>query len=120
MINKTREAVCAGFAWILVTTYILVRYQTSLDLKGSAWLTFATCLLMLGLAIDTGLQSEYQKKNILSRQLVMGIWAFIQVLVSPCCRGPFPSGLVLFLTGFVSHLLLCADVACGCSFTSLL
>ena len=73
-----REA-CAGFLWTLITTYIVIRYQQKLDLKGSAWVTFFTAVLMLALAIDAGIQSDFHRKNILSRQVVMGVWISLQV-----------------------------------------
>lgn len=49
--------------------------------KGSAWITYLTVLMMLGLAIDTGLKRDYEDKNILSRQLLMGFWSLVQVLL---------------------------------------
>jgi hypothetical protein len=63
-----------------VTTYIIVRYQKHLDLKGSAWITFATCLVMLILAIDAGLNRRFESKHIVGRQLLMLVWGLVQVL----------------------------------------
>lgn len=70
---------CAVFLLVLVITYLIVRYQTRLDLKGSAWITFVTILLMLGLAIDTGTEESFKDKNILERQALMTLWTTVQV-----------------------------------------
>lgn len=84
-ILKVTEMWRTGFAWLLVTTYIIIRYQKRLDLKGSAWGTFLTGIVMLGLAIDTAFRSDYHRKNILTRQVVMVVWSSLQVVPPLSC-----------------------------------
>lgn len=68
----------AGGGLAVLVAYILIRYQKALQLKYAAWVTLATCMVMLALAIVAGTKDSCSDKNLATRANVVWIWIIIQ------------------------------------------
>lgn len=73
-------ALGAAIAYLLIA-YAIIRYQRSLQLQLSAWLTLVASAVMLVLAIDAAMRSENSRKNLLTRSTLIWVWVVLQSLL---------------------------------------
>lgn len=98
--NETR---CCAAGISIGVMYLCIKYQQALHIKYAAWITVVACALMLGLAIDGGVQSRfpdaYDPRHLFIRSVVMGAWITSQIL--------------LILVGVIMKVLIpCASLFC--------
>lgn len=67
-----------GGAIYVLMAYIIINFQSSLQLKHASWITIVTCCVMLGLAIAAGVRDEYENKNLATRSTFVWIWISLQ------------------------------------------
>eukprot|EP00892_Ulva_mutabilis_P006050 jgi/Ulvmu1/3817/UM018_0028.1 len=73
-------ALAAAIAYIFVA-YAIIRYQRSLQLRLSAWLTVAASGVMLIFAIDAAIRSENGRKNLVTRSTLIWVWVTLQAVL---------------------------------------
>lgn len=70
----------AAVAYVIVA-YSIIRYQRSLQLRLSAWLTLLASAVMLVFAIDAAMRSENSRKNLVTRSTLIWVWVVLQTML---------------------------------------
>lgn len=73
-------ALAAAITYVLIA-YAIIRYQRSLQLRLSAWLTIAASAVMLIFAVDAAMRSENGRKNLVTRSTLIWVWVSLQAIL---------------------------------------
>jgi hypothetical protein len=69
-----------GGAIYVLIAYVIINFQSSLQLKYASWITIVACCAMLGLAVAAGVRDEHEDKNLATRSTIVWVWINFQAL----------------------------------------